>query len=87
MLSAADGDDVVDRGHDGLAADGAYDAAVVSDELPAGVYAGVVITLPDTRGSAGTGTVRQGAVVDEVTIDGAERVVELLAQYAPAPGG
>ncbi len=83
MLRAGDHDEVVQLGRGGLAGhQGGYDAAVVSDELPAGVRAGVVITLPDTRGSGGTGTVRRGEVVQEVDIAGAERVVELLEQYA-----
>lgn len=78
MLSADPQDDVVQR-----AEDGHYDAAVVSDELPAGVQADVVITLPDTRGSGGIGTVRRADVVHDVSIGGAERVVELLEEYAP----
>jgi hypothetical protein len=78
MLSADQQDDVVQR-----AEDGHYDAAVVSDELPAGVQADVVITLPDTRGSGGIGTVRRADVVHDVSIGGAERVVELLEEYAP----
>lgn len=82
LLQAADHDDVVQLGHLGVAGhEGGYDAAVVSDDLPAGVHAGVVITLPDTRGSGGTGTVTRGDVVHEVTIAGAHRVVELLEQY------
>ena len=59
------------------------DVAVVSDRLPEGVRAGVVITLPDGRGNGGTGTITSGAVVQEVDIRGAERVVELLDQYVP----
>ena len=59
-----------------------FDAAVVSDALPAGVRAGVVVTLPDTRGGAGTGTVTMGGVTDEVDIGGAEQVIELLDRYA-----
>jgi len=83
MLLASDDDDVVQLSRTGATAyEGGYDAAVVSDELPEGVRAGVVITLPDTRGSGGTGTVRRGEVVREVDIAGAERVVELLEQYA-----
>lgn len=85
MLKATDVDDIVQLGRNGLAGhEGGYDAAVVSDELPEGVRAGVVITLPDTRGSGGTGTVRRGDEVQEVSIAGAERVVELLEQYAGA---
>lgn len=60
-----------------------YDAAVVSDAVPEGIRAEVVITLPDTRGSGGTGTVRRGGVVQEVSIASAERVVELLESYLP----
>ena len=83
MLSASDHDDVVQLGRSGLVGhEGGYDAAVVSDELPEGVRARVVITLPDTRGSGGTGTVTTGEGVHEVTIAGAQRVVELLDQYA-----
>lgn len=79
MLAAGNLDDVVERGGGGR-----YDAAVVSDELPDGVHADVVITLPDTRGSGGTGTVARGGVVHEVSIAGASRVVELLEEYVPA---
>jgi len=63
---------------------GGYDAAVVSDRLPVGVRADVVITLPDTRGSGGIGTVLSGDLMDEVTIGGAERIMELIEQYSPA---
>ncbi len=62
---------------------GRYDAAVVSDELPDGIEADVVITLPDTRGSGGTGTVTRGTLVEEVNISGAEAVIDLLDRYAP----
>ncbi len=82
VLAEASPDRIVQMGHARVDA-GDYDAAVVSDRLPAGVRAGVVITLPDTRGSGGTGTVRSGDVVHEVEIGGAERVAELLAQYLP----
>jgi hypothetical protein len=67
----------------GEAPEGGYDAAVVSDELPEGVRADVLITLPDTRGSSGVGTVKRGELVDEVFIPGAERVLELLEEYVP----
>ena len=86
MLRASEDDDVIQVGRGGLAGhEGGYDAAVVSDELPEGVRAGVVITLPDTRGSGGTGMVRCGEIVQEVDIPGAERGVELLEQYALHP--
>jgi hypothetical protein len=80
MLAAGESEDFVHRGPT-ESAGGGYDAAVVSDRLPAGVRAGVVITLPDTCGSAGTGTVERDGVVHEVSIGGAGRVVELLEQY------
>lgn len=84
LLSAGFHDEVVQQGRVGLGAvGGGYDAAVISDRLPDGVHADVVITLPDTRGSGGTGTIRSGGVVREVTISGAERVLELLEQHAP----
>lgn len=83
MLAAQSGDEVVQRGDRRHPLAGAYDAAVVCEELPAGVEAAVVITLPDTRGSGGTGTVRRSGVVEEVAIAGAERVVELIDEYAP----
>ena len=84
MLSVASNDEVVQAGHRGVGVqDGGYDAAVVSDRLPDSVRADVVITLPDTRGSGGTGTVTTGSAVHEVSIAGAERVVELLEQYSP----
>ena len=84
MLSAGSDDEIVQVGRGGLEVDdGAYDAAVVSDHLPDTVRADVVITLPDTRGSGGTGTVVSGEAVYEVRITGAERVVELLEQYSP----
>jgi hypothetical protein len=44
----------------------------------------VVITLPDTRGGSGIGTIRSGEVVQEVDITGADRVVE-FDQYSPRP--
>jgi hypothetical protein len=83
LLSAGFHDEVVQVGRTGRTAPGGYDAAVVSDQLPDGVRADVVITLPDTRGSGGTGTVTSGEAVQEVSIGGAERVVELLEQYVP----
>lgn len=85
LASMLSGDEVVQRGDRRHPIAGAYDAAVVCEELPAGVEAAVVITLPDTRGSGGTGTVRRGGVVHEVAIAGAERVVELIDEYAPVP--
>lgn len=84
LLSAGSGDEVVQRGGARRPiAGGAFDAAVVCEALPDGVQAAVVITLPDTRGSGGIGTVQRGEVVQEVSIAGAERVVELIEQYAP----
>ena len=84
LLSARFDDEVVQVGRSGLkGAGGGYDAAVISDRLPEGVRADVVITLPDTRGSGGTGTVTRGQVTSDVGIGGAERVVELLEQYVP----
>lgn len=82
MLSAGRADRVVDMGR-GRHGSQEYDAAVVSDRLPHGVRAGVVITLPDGRGNGGTGTIRSGDLVRDVEIAGAERVVELLAQNVP----
>jgi len=82
MLTTGRPDEVVQLGRTGAnVADGGYDAAVVCDELPDGIQAAVVITLPDTRGSGGTGTITRGGVVYEVSIGGAERVVELLDEY------
>ena len=63
---------------------GYYDAAVISDDLPDGVRAEVVILLPDTYGSGGTGTVTVGEDVYQVSIPGAERVVELIDRYVPS---
>jgi hypothetical protein len=84
LLARGRDDEVVQVGGRGRKAPGGgYDAAVVSDRLPDGVRADVVITLPDTRGSGGTGTVRSGELVEDVSIEGAERVVELLEQYSP----
>lgn len=83
MLSAGSDDDVTQLGRNGMTPDGGYDAAVVSDVLPEGVHAGVVIVLPDTRGSGGRGTVTRGEVVYEVSIGGAQGVVELLDEYVP----
>lgn len=84
MISAGSADEVVQLSRTGAKHfESGFDAAVVSDQLPDGVRADVVITLPDTRGSAGTGTVRKGGVVEEVSITGAERVIELLEQYVP----
>lgn len=75
--------EIVQRGRssDQLLA-GEFDVAVVSDDLPVGIKAGIVITLPDTRGSAGVGTVMVGASGDEVRISTGERVIELIEQYA-----
>ena len=84
LLSARFDDEVVQAGRSGLhGASGGYDAAVISDRLPDGVRADVVITLPDTRGSGGIGRVAMGKLVRDVGIGGAERVVELLEQYVP----
>ena len=86
MLTAGRSDRVVEMGR-GRHLPKQYDAAVVSDRLPDGVRAGVVITLPDGRGNGGTGTIRSGDVVHDVEIAEAERVVELLAQHVPAALG
>jgi hypothetical protein len=86
MILAESGDEVVQAGRvpDG-SYHGGYDAAVVSAGLPSGVRADVVVMLPDTRGSAGLGTITCGGVVHEVSIPGAERVVQLLNEYMPRP--
>ena len=47
-----------------------------------GVPVEVVITLPETRRGGGIGTVERGEDVHTVSIDGVERVVEPLDQYA-----
>ncbi len=83
MLTASRRDDVVELGRAGFGAEGRYDAAVVSDRLPDGVRASVVITLPDTRGSGGTGTIRSGGLIEEISIEGAQQVVELLDEHLP----
>ena len=84
MLSVSPNPDIVHVGEPGFQGIHAvYDAAVVSDAVPECVRAEVVITLPDTRGSGGTGTVRRGDVVQEVSIASAEQVVELLESYLP----
>lgn len=86
LLSGDSEDEVVQLSRTGQRSIwGDYDAAVVSDQLPAGVRAHVVITLPDTRGSSGTGTITRGELVHEVSISGAERVIDLLEEYAPRP--
>ena len=88
MILAVCDDEVVQMNRSRLGAFACdYDAAVVSDELPDGIRTRAIIMLPDTRGGAGTGTVTSGQVVHEVSIDGAERVIELLEQYAPCPAG
>ena len=85
LLSAASDDEVVQlRRTPGRALQGYYSVAVVSDELPVGVKADVVITLPDTRGSGGAGSVRRGRNLDEVSIQRVEQLLELLKQYVPA---
>ncbi len=82
LLSARPEDEIVQLGRQRKPPpSGHYDAAVVSTDLPVGVVADVVITLPDTRGSGGTGSVRRGTTIDEVSIPSAERVLELLDQY------
>lgn len=85
LLSVAFPHAVVQRGN-GRLVRVRYNAAVVSDELPEGVQADVVITLPDTRGSGGRGTIRTGATVTEVPIGGADGLVELLGRYVSRPG-
>jgi hypothetical protein len=82
LLEARDVEVVQLSGADPSDFRGGYDAAVVSDRLPEGVRADLVITLPDTRGSGGTGTVRSGDLLDEVTIGDAERIMELIEQYS-----
>lgn len=81
LLTAADDAEVVQGRQNASGSE--YDAAVVSDELPAGVRAGVVITLPDTRGSGGMGSLRRGSDVEAVHIGDARHVVELLDRYVP----
>lgn len=76
-------DQVVQHHRDGATPGAAFDAAVVCVDLPDDVWSDVVITLPDTRGSAGTGTVRNAQGLHEVEIDGLDRVMDLLDEYAP----
>lgn len=86
LLSARGGDEVVQIARARMKElDDSYDVAIVSDDLPTAVRAGVVIRLPDTRGTGGMGTVRRGAVVHDVSILGAERIVELIEKYSPYP--
>lgn len=87
-LLATDGQDEIvqaSRGN-GPVPGGAYDAAVVATDLPGNVQTDVLITLPDTRGSAGTGTVKIDKVIHEVSITTVEQVMELLNRYAPRRG-
>ena len=84
LLSANPLDEVVQLRQAGAqACQVRYDAAVVSTELPGNTRADVVITLPDTRGGAGTGIVTNGTVIHAVSITTPEQVIELLQQYAP----
>ncbi len=88
LLAERYGDGVVQRaraGADSLAA--RYDAAVVSDRLPPGVRADLLVTLPDTRGSGGTGQVAVGGQVADVTISGADSIMELIDRYLTDPPG
>jgi len=79
LLSVRGDDEIVQASRATMTGlDDIYDVAIVSDELTARVRAGVVITLPDTRGSGGMGTVRRGEVTHEVNIRGAESVIALL---------
>ena len=87
LLSARLDDEIVQLSQNPRPADGRYDVAVVSVQVPDGVHADVVITLPDTRGGAGVGTVRSGGVVHEVSISEAERLLELIEQHVPSPAG
>ena len=83
LLSARADDEIVQLSrHRRKGFSGQYDAAVVSADVPSGVVADVVITLPDTRGSSGRGSVRRGTTTHQVSIGGAERVLELLEQYS-----
>jgi len=68
-----------DAGHDGTS----FDAAVVCIELPDGIRADVIITLPDSFGSGGPGSVRDADGVHTMQIDGAERVIDLLDEFVP----
>ncbi len=84
MLAACLDDEIIQLGRRDLKDfEGTYDAVVASDVLPANVRADVVIMLPDTRGSSGTGTVTNRGTVRKVTIEGADRVIELLEHYVP----
>ncbi len=86
ILAAHRADEVVQLTRSSHAPDeGAYDAAIVCAELPAGIRSNIVITLPDDRGSAGLGRVRYAGGVHDVRIDGPEQVIDLLDAYAP-PG-
>lgn len=87
VLSAAGCDQVVQLGLVGHAgALGQYDAAVVCTGLCDGIRSDVIITLPDGRGGAGTGSVRTRDGVHGVRIDGPEQVIDLLEHYAPNVG-
>lgn len=63
---------------------GRFDAAVVCAELRPKVTANVVITLPDGRGSSGTGVVTDNQGVRSMRIDTVDDILELLA--APRSG-
>ncbi len=55
-----------------------FDAAVVSDALPERALCDVVITLPDTCGGAGIGTMAAAGAVHDVTITRPEDLIDLL---------
>lgn len=76
-------DEVVQHHRDSTTRGVAFDAAVICNDLPDDVRSEIVITLPDSRGSAGTGTIRCAEGLREVQIQGLEQVIDLLDEYAP----
>ncbi len=59
-----------------------FDAAVVSRVLPDRVQSDVVITLPDSYGGAGIGTIEQQGGSEQVAITGPEDLIDLLGAGA-----
>ncbi len=65
---------------------GHYDAAVVTTQVPEGVHAAVVITLPDQFGSAGLATIQTGSrSSEEVAVASCSDIVALLDRLIPGP--
>ena len=84
-LATATSFEVVVYTEDGVAApgdaNGAFDLAVVSGDLPQGVTVDIVLSLPDTPTGAGIGRVRSGLSERDIVVDDIGAIQRVIGEF------